>query len=323
MSARPRLKVVYIAGWVRTGSTLLGKILGEQEGFFGVGELGYVWDRGFLRDNRCACGATFATCPLWQGAVTRAFGSGRPDAVRLLATADHLRPASRTVGIRGSEAPELAWYRDACEAIYHGVADESGARVLVDTTKHPSHIAVLDGIASLDVRVVHLVRDPRAIVWSQRRRGQGPGPLRSGLVWDVWHVMTELGWRRSGRYVRIRYEDFARDPRATVRRVLEAVGEPGEPAAFVGEHEVDLPPNHFFSGNDNRFQTGRISVVPDDEWRDGLRPLTRIGVGLATAPLLARYGYLGRGRTISASAASVSRIMRSLAKRVTTRSREA
>jgi hypothetical protein len=110
-------------------------------------------------------------------------------------------------------------------------------------------------------------------------------------------------------------------PGETVQRVLEAIGEPGEAAAFVGEREVELAPNHVFSGNENRFDSGRIAIVPDDEWRDRLDPLTRIGVGLTTGPLLARYGYLGRGRTIAASAASVSRISRSFARRRTTRSR--
>ena len=43
-----RSVVLYIAGSGRSGSTVLGRILGRVEGFGAVGELRYVWERRIL-----------------------------------------------------------------------------------------------------------------------------------------------------------------------------------------------------------------------------------------------------------------------------------
>lgn len=45
------VKVLYIAGWGRSGSTILDNVLGQVEGFFSGGELSYLWERG-LSENR-------------------------------------------------------------------------------------------------------------------------------------------------------------------------------------------------------------------------------------------------------------------------------
>jgi hypothetical protein len=48
-----RIKVLYIAGFGRNGSTILGNILGELDGFFHGGELNFVWERNLLDNRRC------------------------------------------------------------------------------------------------------------------------------------------------------------------------------------------------------------------------------------------------------------------------------
>ena len=55
-----QLKVLYIAGEGRSGSTILGNILSQIDGFFSVGEMHHIWDRGFIENWRCSCGATFS-----------------------------------------------------------------------------------------------------------------------------------------------------------------------------------------------------------------------------------------------------------------------
>ena len=46
-------KVLYIAGWGRSGTTILGNILGQVEGMFSVGEIRFLWDAETFRDRRC------------------------------------------------------------------------------------------------------------------------------------------------------------------------------------------------------------------------------------------------------------------------------
>jgi hypothetical protein len=56
------IKVLYIAGPTRSGSTLLSKILGEVDGFFNAGEIIDIWDRGLASDGLCSCGKAMSQC---------------------------------------------------------------------------------------------------------------------------------------------------------------------------------------------------------------------------------------------------------------------
>jgi hypothetical protein len=65
-----RVKVLYIAGSGRSGSTILDNTLGQIDGFFSVGELRYIWERGLIEDRLCGCGERVHQCPFWAAALT-------------------------------------------------------------------------------------------------------------------------------------------------------------------------------------------------------------------------------------------------------------
>ena len=67
-------RVLFIGGYARSGSTVLDILLGQSEGFCSVGELRFIWQRGFVEDQRCGCGETFSQCPFWTRVVDVAFG---------------------------------------------------------------------------------------------------------------------------------------------------------------------------------------------------------------------------------------------------------
>jgi hypothetical protein len=62
------VRVLYLTGWLRTGSTLLGNVLGELPEVAHVGELHYLWRNGVLRtgtNSLCGCGKDLLDCPVW------------------------------------------------------------------------------------------------------------------------------------------------------------------------------------------------------------------------------------------------------------------
>src|SRR5262249_58384738 len=69
------LQVVYITGSGRSGTTLLGHILGQLEGFCFVGEAMYAWRA--LGQRLCGCGVPLESCEFWS-AVRREAGGERP-----------------------------------------------------------------------------------------------------------------------------------------------------------------------------------------------------------------------------------------------------
>jgi hypothetical protein len=302
------VKVLYIAGSGRSGSTVLDRILGQLDGFFSVGELSNLWERGVVAGRRCGCGQPFDRCATWTAVLREAFGDGAgPNAERLVALARAQAGPARVPGVlaRGVrlDDPATAEYRRTLERLYLAVQRVSGCRVIVDSSKSPVYAELLATIPAVDLYLVHLVRDPRATAYSFLRRKALPDfgddrlmrrqpPLVSARRWDLWQTTTELLWRRKpGRYLRLRYEDFVRRPQQGVRRVLALVGEDPAELPFVSEAAVLLEPTHSVSGNPNRFATGTVPVRADDEWVERMRPADRLLVTALTWPLLLHYRY--------------------------------
>ncbi len=92
------------------------------------------------------------------------------------------------------------------------------------------------------------------------------------------------------RWMFLRYEDFAAEPRTTVSRILSFLDE-AEAPPFVDDTTVVLGENHTVAGNPNRFRTGAVKVRLDDEWRRRLPRVEQAVVRALAWPLLRRYGY--------------------------------
>lgn len=315
MTAAPeqRVKVLSVVGAGRSGTTVLASILGEVDGFVGAGELRWLWERGVVAGRPCGCGAPPLECPVWGPVITRTLGGlGRPaapEAVADIVAAQHevahwrsYPRLLRAVDGQGSwEALRLV--RQVTGGACAALAATTDARVLVDTSKRPADTAVLAGVPGIDLYVLHLVRDPRAVVHSWRRAKEYTAAGQTGTIGTRGLAATVRRWTSNGlwaealrrqmppsRWLFLRYEDFVARPRPAVERILAHVHEAG-PAPFTDDHTVALHPNHIVAGNPNRFTTGSVAIRADDEWRRSMPRRDQRLVGVMTLPLAVRYGY--------------------------------
>ena len=61
-----KIKVIYIICASRSGSTLLGRILGQHKDLFYAGEIEEIWEKSFIENQLCGCGKLFKECNVWQ-----------------------------------------------------------------------------------------------------------------------------------------------------------------------------------------------------------------------------------------------------------------
>jgi Sulfotransferase family len=302
------IKVIYIAGISHNGSTILGHILGEVQGLFYGGEVRNIWQRGMIENRLCGCGVQFRKCVFWSAVRDEGFPNlACTDVTNLAET--HSRYArlmgwvwSSVTGCRGRKGDQaLARYRASLEQLYCAIARVAGERAIVDSSKSPWYAEVLFASPAIDPNVVHLVRDPRAVVYSFMRRGRvAPVEIVArALRWTAWNLVIELVARvRSITYIRVRYEDLIERPEATVTRILNNSDVLPLSPLPVANGVVHLSPKHIFSGNRARGVVGDVSLVDDDEWRDNLPAAVEIGVLALTLPLFYRYGYRLHGGAI-------------------------
>jgi hypothetical protein len=312
------LRIVYIGGIGRSGSTLIDRLLGQVPGVCAIGELVYMWQRGIAEGNRCGCGEPFQQCPFWQEVLTAAFGgSQKADAARvkqLRATVDRARfiPLLLAPSLRPSFRGRLDEYVTYCTRIYDAVRSVSGCEVIADSSKAPSFAFCLRSSRRVDLRVVHVVRDSRAVAHSWTRkvpRAEATGPrymptlrpARTAGQWNYHNAALQMLEASGTPTLRVRYEDLVRRPYERLAEIAEFIGVPSGPEqlGFIGADEdgswADLSVAHGASGNRMRFQTGRIPIRLDDEWRASMSSADRRTVTALTLPLLGHYGYLASG----------------------------
>jgi len=296
-----RLKVLYIAGWGRSGSTLLDNILGQLDHSVSVGEFRYVWDRGLQQNQHCGCGTPFRDCAFWRDVFHKSFGGFNLAPIGKMLTLREKYDHARTVLLRSRmQSSEIEQYQSELLRLYRAIASISGATIIVDSSKTPAHGRILQGCPGLEVYVIHLVRDSRAVAYSwQRKKLSSDGeymarfsPARSSLLWDAMNAAAEtLKTNNPSRYLRLRYEDLVSAPRATLEPVLNLMGTGVAQLTFLQGGKVALRPVHGFSGNPSRFDRGMVDLRPDNEWRNNLKRSHQLLITTLTCPLLARYGY--------------------------------
>jgi hypothetical protein len=307
MTPSKRIKVLYIAGAGRSGSTVLCNLLGQIDGFFSCGEL-YNLYRTPPDQRYCGCGKLLSQCEVWDAILRRALGE---DYISRTAHVLRLRNAvARSRHALFWAAPFLRpWtvqrareYLVLTGRLYQSIADVTGARVIVDSSKVSSYGQLLAQIVGIDLRLVFLVRDARAVAYSWQRKKPKPSPhgqiyirpaspLRAALSWIGHNLAAELLTTSTCvPYLRIQYEQFAMSPREVIERIIELAGETA-PTPSLDDNVVVMKVHHTVGGNPDRFRTGPMVLKPDDEWQSKMKSFDRALVTLLTWPLLLRYGY--------------------------------
>ena len=314
------LKVLYILGWGRSGSTLLDMLLGEQKGFHSTGELHAVWQRGLIEKGACGCGRPVPECQFWCEVLSVGFQE-LPDpekVVRVQREEFSMRRFRRVLAWDGPKGrTDRRFYSKMTESLYHAIGAVSDSRVVVDSSKLPSYALLPGRIAGVSPYFIHLVRDPRAVSYSWKRIKERPedaptgkgdgryGSLGSTIRWLAWNKAAEIVKAQydQARSLTVRYEDLVSHPESVLEASANMVGEPLS-TNFINGQTVHLSVNHTAGGNLGRFRTGSQELRRDDEWLKRLSRTDRLVVTSLSWPMIGRYGYQLKATSPSPQVAS-------------------
>ncbi|MGH7540902.1 MAG: sulfotransferase, partial [Gemmatimonadota bacterium] len=313
-----RVRILYIIGPTRSGSTLLARLLNECPGIVSVGELVSLdvalqssrlqaGDRGtessmFVpndaaedaarrRSALCGCMLPLHDCPIWSRVEACAFGDP-PDYSRW--SWEARRPSLGQFLLGGSKrwrGRNNQAFGEIAESAYREVVRLTNARIVVDDSKTPLYGYFLMKEPWAEVVPVRLVRDPRATAASWSRPKSYPGveggrmPTHSSLVCSVdWLKRVALADRLFKESLLVRYEDFVAAPAQVAGRLLAAAGATTEQAGRGPAVTGAFGTNHILAGNPDKFERGEVRIRPPSDWSETLRPGPRAVVTATTLP---------------------------------------
>lgn len=283
----PKVAVIYIASIGRSGSTLLELLLNGFENLWTMGELFVLpWYIGENR-GRCGCGHTVVECDFWQPIVNRmrpllgvegnialfrdTYSNGkffRPgDLLRILFKTRAVFE-SKTDSYCSDNFKLLAEIREQAQ-----IRRQKKIEYLVDASKDFYRLHRLSRCRDIDLKVIHIVKDPRAYVYSKIKNdrmsltARAAKSIRMSLKYTIENYLIEKVLKTVGveNTFFVRYEDLASDPQKTLRSIGRWLNLSGSRHAI---HSFRRVPNHGIAGNSMRHQTEEIFL--DEHWKNDL-----------------------------------------------------
>lgn len=250
------MKIVYLAGLRHSGSTLLSLLLGNHSRIVCLGEIQHLFQ--MISDpselsNPCTCERSPANCPVW-GELWKFLEINR-------------------------DVPKHKLFSlliNRINDIYPGVD------FVVDSSKHLGYLRDIRGSNSLEVKVIHLVRDVRSWVFSKRHNpvpagapGRNlesylPGFVRSmvpylAYKWFTEHRRISEGLRKLDGVESIpaSYENLCFHTTREMKRISDFLGVEFKPSLLTPA----IKDHHILSGNMMRFNEHKLrSVEYDKRW---------------------------------------------------------
>lgn len=308
-----RLKVVYIMGSGRSGSTVLDTVLGNHACIESVGELANAGRAWGSTNEYCSCGLRAGDCGFWKD-VKNDWESRLPSALssgdwwKLQREFERIRSLFKTMRHGARQSTMFEQYATGIRELYRALQAVSGAEFIVDSSKNPVRALALSYVQDIDLKLIHLVRDPRGVAWSYKKpykqnsaggvqvEMSGEAIARTSLRWRLANNLSEMATRCVSREdaFRIRYEDFVFDPEGVLHEVGNMIGLDFSWIISGILQGGGFNVGHSIAGNRVRM-SGEIRLRPDVEWRDHLNSADRAIVGLLAGPMMKRYRYSPTG----------------------------
>lgn len=288
-------RVIYIVGDGRSGSTLLSVLLGSLPTVESVGEL-YRWiefrglpTRGPVKPE---------DAEFWRSIREAYFlAGGEGDFGRLeAAQAEVERYVNFPKCLLGLGRPSLRRiYEEHTAHVLSAIASVGRKALLVDSSRNMGRACAIARMYPGRVWLVHLVRDPRAVVRSYTRKNveQPPKSAGAAALQNAVKNLLSSSLRAvvgRGHFTRLRYEDLVNHPEETLRGLGDFLGIDTRPAIVSVQSSAPLAVPHLLDGNRIRHQH-QIVLQRDDAWRQELSPRDRWLAVLGTFPLFLLYGY--------------------------------
>ena len=303
-----KIKVLFVTGSGRSGTTLFDRVLGQSTKTFSAGELRHILERSFQENQLCGCKKPFQECDIWNEIVDEAFDEKTKDKQHFRSLLEIQKRLARLrylplMGLKKNKENFNKLRNEFLKPLYSSIYKINKNKYIIDSSKIPTYFYMLSQCNFIDLHVVHMIRDSRAVAfWWQKKKIRPEikdkktympniSPFRSSIDWVVFNLLILIIKHRipSSKFVTIRYEDFVTSPKTCIKKIYDFAGIDDNLDFFENDNSVHLKPSHTVSGNPMRFKKGLISIQIDNQWVKEMSFSDKLLVTILTFPVLAKF----------------------------------
>lgn len=163
------------------------------------------------------------------------------------------------------------------EGLFNRIADEIGAPVVIDSSKNIARCLSMSDMDTVDLYVLHLIRDVRGFVNSTNKRKREKGrSCRWAIPTMLWFAKNTaaslLVSKHADRFMTLKYEDIVASPDEAVMRIETWLGTDLSVARDAFRGRIDIDPEHSigFGGNRVLHQRKRLQFRTGERETDGV-----------------------------------------------------
>ncbi len=214
-----KVKVVYILGTGRTGSTILGIILGNLKGVFYAGELS-AWNKfkGIPKSKNKKC------LRFWEKIKQSITKSGKYYELDFHRYLEHHKAILRFYRLCNKQL--LHKYNNHNYALFYQIMKDTHVTYIVDSSHYPLRAYLLNKNKYIDLRIIYLIRDPRQVVNSFQKKTveqSSKNPFSANIYYFLVTILSSLVYFTVPKKhrIKIRYEDVISNPEQSLGRLSQ------------------------------------------------------------------------------------------------------
>jgi len=262
-------KIVYIAGYSRSGSTILDILLGSHPDIFSTGELVYLFDDWLNNSRVGTCGEVYEKCSFWKN-FKLPQEINFHEAVKVIRSVEARKQINALINEKIEEEVTRK-YKLIQSALYNYIFESSGKNIVVDSSKNSRDMAgrffALHRYTEFDIYVIHLIKNGLSIVESFVKKGrnwtlEGYGKndrfaaARSSMGWFLANTLTErLGKQMpQKKFIQIKYEELLNHPENTLHTISHLLDIDISEVIDLIKNKAPLNAKHNVGGNRLRLE---------------------------------------------------------------------
>lgn len=287
------IKYVFICAAGHSGSTLLDLILGSNEKAVSLGEITYL-PKNIALGNPCMCGKLICNCTLWGAAIKKLNNENNLDIVSNPYRFNLGYVDARTVTDRSHQTPIYNIVREIFHGLqylylrygmkfikpllykideglhnnfilYDAVKAVSGCSHIIDSSKTYLKAIGIYQKRPDEVRVIHLIRDGRAVFYSGLRRKMSRADSIEAWKSHYQRAIPLMKKHIDLRHIlRVKYEDLVSNPGDQVQKICNFIGLEYEESML----DFSKFEHHLINGNNMKYSSTKI--VSDTGWSEKL-----------------------------------------------------